>query len=125
LEACPRGEKQGNVGRLINFHADTYIMAYNKKVPVVVFSILIILAVIYLLQTQKPQPVACTAEALLCPDASGVGRVPPDCRFAPCPNCACPESYVQEGSTCTPKCYYSTPKCLMASLECNTSLAVK
>jgi len=29
--------------------------------------------------------VACTMEAKLCPDGSYVGRVPPDCEFAPCP----------------------------------------
>lgn len=30
------------------------------------------------------QPVACTMEAKLCPDGSGVGRSGPDCAFAPC-----------------------------------------
>ncbi len=29
---------------------------------------------------------ACTMEAKLCPDGSGVGRVPPTCEFAACPN---------------------------------------
>jgi len=29
--------------------------------------------------------VACTLEAKICPDGSSVGRVPPDCEFAPCP----------------------------------------
>ena len=27
----------------------------------------------------------CTADAKICPDGSGVGRVPPSCEFAPCP----------------------------------------
>ena len=30
------------------------------------------------------QPVACTEEAKLCPDGSAVGRVGPNCEFAPC-----------------------------------------
>ena len=30
-------------------------------------------------------PVTCTAEAKICPDGTGVGRVGPDCEFAPCP----------------------------------------
>ena len=30
-------------------------------------------------------PVACTMEAKLCPDGSYVGRIPPKCDFAPCP----------------------------------------
>lgn len=33
----------------------------------------------------KPQPVACTMEAKLCPDGSYVGRTGPKCEFAPCP----------------------------------------
>jgi len=31
------------------------------------------------------QPVACTADAKICPDGSAVGRVGPDCEFAACP----------------------------------------
>jgi hypothetical protein len=30
-------------------------------------------------------PAACTMDAKVCPDGSAVGRVPPDCEFAPCP----------------------------------------
>lgn len=30
--------------------------------------------------------VACTADAKICPDGSGVGRIPPNCEFAPCPD---------------------------------------
>lgn len=38
-------------------------------------------------QSEKgPKPgEACTMEALVCPDGSSVGRVPPSCDFAPCP----------------------------------------
>ncbi len=32
-----------------------------------------------------PQGISCTMEAKLCPDGSAVGRVPPDCEYAPCP----------------------------------------
>jgi len=32
------------------------------------------------------EPVACTAEAKLCPDGSAVGRTGPNCEFAPCRN---------------------------------------
>jgi heat shock protein HslJ len=35
--------------------------------------------------TIPQEPVACTMEAKLCPDGTTVGRVPPDCEFAPCP----------------------------------------
>ncbi|MFH0979473.1 MAG: hypothetical protein V1803_00820 [Candidatus Roizmanbacteria bacterium] len=39
-------------------------------------------------KTPTPTPienVSCTLEAKICPDGSSVGRVPPDCEFAPCP----------------------------------------
>ena len=32
--------------------------------------------------------------------------------------CSCRDGYVQEGNICTPKCYYSVPKCLMPSYIC-------
>jgi len=32
------------------------------------------------------QAVACPQEAKICPDGSAVGRIGPDCEFAPCPN---------------------------------------
>lgn len=35
--------------------------------------------------TPSPSIVACTADAELCPDGSYVGRIPPACKFAPCP----------------------------------------
>lgn len=34
---------------------------------------------------ENNEEVACTMEAKLCPDGSYVGRVGPDCEFAPCP----------------------------------------
>lgn len=68
-------------------------------------------------------PQACTMEAKLCPDGSAVGRSGPNCEFAACPgeassNCSCPSWYKQEGEVCNPECYYSTPKCLMPSIQC-------
>lgn len=41
--------------------------------------------------SEAPQPppveelVACTMDAMQCPDGSFVGRIPPTCAFAPCP----------------------------------------
>ena len=40
---------------------------------------------IYLFRSPPGSEVACTADAMLCPDGSAVGRVPPTCEFAPCP----------------------------------------
>lgn len=36
-------------------------------------------------QPAEDKPVACTADAKLCPDGSSVGREGPDCQFAKCP----------------------------------------
>ncbi len=35
--------------------------------------------------TAGPTQLACTEEAKICPDGTGVGRVGPSCEFAPCP----------------------------------------
>ena len=35
--------------------------------------------------TVSGTPRACTLEAKICPDGSAVGRVGPNCEFAPCP----------------------------------------
>ncbi len=35
--------------------------------------------------TQPQEPTYCTQDAMLCPDGSYVGRVPPSCQFAACP----------------------------------------
>lgn len=69
----------------------------NKQVQraIIIVAIIIVLALIVWFEykkqplaiaPQKQQPVvACTLEAKLCPDGSYVGRVAPDCHFAPCP----------------------------------------
>lgn len=36
-------------------------------------------------KVEPSEPVFCTADAKLCPDGSAVGRVGPNCEFAPCP----------------------------------------
>ena len=38
------------------------------------------------LQTDPVGSWACTTDAQICPDSSTVGRVPPYCQFAQCPN---------------------------------------
>jgi len=36
-------------------------------------------------------------------------------------DCACPEGFRKEGEACNPECYYSEPKCLMPSQQCQKS----
>jgi len=85
------------------------------------FLIAVIIIVFVLVLIQTPQSKACTEEAMTCPDGSAVGRVLPDCRFAPCPSCTCPTGYVLEGNVCNPECYYSTPQCYTPSIQCTYS----
>lgn len=36
-------------------------------------------------QSKPPQKIACTADAMICPDGTAVGRTGPNCEFAACP----------------------------------------
>lgn len=51
----------------------------------------------FLYPQAKPQAVACTMEAKICPDGSAVGRVGPQCEFAPCPMPKLTWSFVDVG----------------------------
>jgi len=75
---------------------------------------------------ESPGPVACTAEAKLCPDGSYVGRVPPDCGFSPCPEtkfcdaltpCDVGDCYKFEDED-TPICYTGDPCEKCPGMEC-------
>jgi len=50
--------------------------------------IIVLLSILFFAAACKPvlpnEPV-CTREAKLCPDGSSVGRIGPNCEFAPCP----------------------------------------
>lgn len=48
----------------------------------------------------RPQPIACTEEAKLCPDGSAVGRVLPSCEFAPCPAITISKDACQADNDC-------------------------
>ena len=47
--------------------------------------ILFILILLVFVVGCTEKPVACTEEAKICSDGSSVGRIPPDCEFAECP----------------------------------------
>lgn len=40
---------------------------------------------VYIVPWVENEPIACTMDAKICPDGSAVGRVAPNCEFAPCP----------------------------------------
>lgn len=54
-------------------------------ISVVLIAVLAVVILILLIANEGPEPVACPADAKICPDGSAVGRVPPDCEFAECP----------------------------------------
>ena len=63
-------------------------MGKNKKVILgAVIILLIALGAWWFLADKgsKEEAVVCTMEAKICPDGSSVGRIPPQCDFAPCP----------------------------------------
>lgn len=56
---------------LVVFVSGTFLYLYNPE-PVVI-------------EKTEEEGVACTMDAMLCPDGSYVGRIAPNCDFAPCP----------------------------------------
>ncbi|MAF20459.1 MAG: hypothetical protein CMI55_02130 [Parcubacteria group bacterium] len=44
----------------------------------------------YFYLQSDPEQIACSLEAKICPDGSAVGRIAPDCEFAPCPEIVAP-----------------------------------
>lgn len=62
----------------------------NKKFLLAVVGLILLGGILYLLKpvflkSLKPEQVACTMEAKICPDGSAVGRTGPNCEFALCP----------------------------------------
>lgn len=66
---------------------------------VILLFIVLFLAVVGVLfmnakSASAPAETACTADAMLCPDGTAVGRSGPNCEFAPCPTISeIPESF--------------------------------
>ena len=72
----------------------------------------------------EPTPVACTEEAMVCPDGSSVGRTGPNCEFSDCPRVPVPEATttvttewslgtagIQNGITITPTSIVEDSRC--------------
>lgn len=78
----------------------TTVTSFSKTVALVIFTLLPICAFFLGMRYQgildgtatyptipslPTEPKACTAEAMICPDGSAVGRTGPNCEFSPCP----------------------------------------
>jgi hypothetical protein len=59
----------------------------HRGILFIISGILLFSGIVYFLiqNDRMSEPVACTMDAKICPDGSAVGRVPPNCEFAPCP----------------------------------------
>jgi len=69
--------------------------------------------------TQPAPPRACTMEAKICPDGSAVGRVGPNCEFAPCPNATgCENNSVD---SCPAGCEVCPPCEACSSISCHAA----
>lgn len=67
--------------------------------------------------------VACTADAKICPDGSAVGRIGPNCTFAPCPSIPSRSVHVcteaeKQSSICTKE---YAPVCGLVAIQCVTT----
>ncbi|MCX6776199.1 MAG: serpin family protein [Candidatus Micrarchaeota archaeon] len=68
--------------------------------------------------TQINPPRACTEEAKVCPDGSSVGRVGPNCEFAPCPNVTNCQNYSVD--KCPSQCVVCPPCAACSSISCQS-----
>jgi hypothetical protein len=70
-----------------------YFMILSRATRIVLVAVAFLVVAMFLFYVRfyshrigsAPNIVACTEEALICPDGSGVGRSGPSCLFAPCP----------------------------------------
>ncbi|OGK40707.1 hypothetical protein A3A74_03760 [Candidatus Roizmanbacteria bacterium RIFCSPLOWO2_01_FULL_35_13] len=73
----------------------TTVTPLSKTIALIMFTLLPIIAFILGMKYQAglinfkplppPEQIACTMDAMLCPDGSSVGRSGPNCEFSPCP----------------------------------------
>ncbi|HQT83081.1 MAG TPA: hypothetical protein PLW99_02955 [Candidatus Paceibacterota bacterium] len=72
---------------------------YTSIIVIVAVTVLIALWVVDTRTAPAPAGQACSLEAKLCPDGSAVGRVGPDCEFAPCPTATTTPSGTPPGTS--------------------------
>jgi len=68
-------KKKGKMGMIISLLIILFLLCVSGAAGYTIFKNL---------QTNN-QEVACTLEAMICPDGSSVGRAGPNCEFSPCP----------------------------------------
>ncbi|MFH0737475.1 MAG: hypothetical protein V1827_02165 [Candidatus Micrarchaeota archaeon] len=71
-------------------------------------------------QTYREEACSSGTDILTLSDAVGIAKAS-ECGDRLVTACDCPQGYVKDGLTCNPSCYYSEPKCLAPSIECERS----
>lgn len=57
----------------------------KKSIIVGIFIFVLLAGTALFFSKNRPEVIACTMEAKICPDGSAVGRTGPKCEFSPCP----------------------------------------
>lgn len=70
------------------------VSVWKIYVPFLLCGLLLGGALLILRQRPSDEGVACTMEAMVCPDGSAVGRSGPNCEFTPCPGTPAPSPSV-------------------------------
>lgn len=108
------------IGKFPN-KSQTFLTSFYNTISMKTKTILILLslaALFFLAGCAQTPPKACTEEAKLCPDGSYVGRVGPNCEFAPCPNMTNCQNYSVD--KCPSQCVVCPPCAACSSISCQS-----
>ncbi|MEK7579567.1 MAG: hypothetical protein AAB460_03505 [Patescibacteria group bacterium] len=66
-------------------HTQTKILLWIVVIIIIIVGLVAVFAKPNVLAPNGNNEIACTMDAKICPDGTAVGRVGPNCEFAPCP----------------------------------------
>jgi hypothetical protein len=93
-----------------------------------IFALFVLVFLAGCLQMGGNNNIACPADAKICPDGSAVGRVGPDCEFAPCPEqntseergCTVEEPWCETKQLCSEDCMDASEVRAIAQEACGS-----
>jgi hypothetical protein len=83
-----------------------YVQIRRRNIILIFFILSLYLLASCIQEVEKP--IGCTLDAKICPDGSAVGRIPPDCEFAPCPTIPSPTVIASTSTTLSTFQTYTT-----------------
>ena len=66
-------------------HTQTKILLWIVVIIIIIVGLAVVFAKPNVISPNENNEIACTMDAKICPDGTAVGRVGPNCEFAPCP----------------------------------------